>query len=1008
MVEEYISILHKYQNIYGDKIALLYQCGSFMELYALKSPSGELVENPELETITNICGLALVEKKQVLGKNAVVMAGVRDYILEKYLTMLSEAGYTSIVFVQERQGAKFVRKLECIVSCGTHITFETDTSTQHSNYLMCIWVEKIKLLREIKPQLLIGLSTTNVFTGKTYFFEYNVAYQVNPNPTIFDELERQISIFSPSEIIMISNLGRDELQLVLRYSNVRCSLIHYINLEENENARNCAKQQYIEYVFTTYFKNTPNILNTCIEFQTNIIATQSFCYLLHFIHEHNPNLLKNITLPLLNNTSHRMVLGNQTLKQLNIIDDGTMNGKRAGKYSSISTFLNCTSSPMGRRLFQQHIVNPCFNVEWLQGEYNIMTYMLDEAQFPHVDDFRTLFARLKDIEKLNRQIVLQKIYPCSLYSLYESLRTITESYQWIDGVIREYSQPVELGGLVELFEGRFFIDRCKQITGINVFDENIFRGGFSAELDEVDEKYNGFVAKFNQIHQFLNYLLIQSEEGSAAGAGTTEFVKVHETEKSGASFQITKRRGMILKSILSKNTTLIAAKEADIDIDMKITTVTGSNEEIHSSQIRTLCHNILSYREKRNVLINHLYLDFLRELRETQYETIENAAGFVAKMDVLMCKCYNAKKYNYSCPVIAGGDGDGDGAASTIAARGLRHPLIEHLQTNEIYVPNDACIGNEENRGVLIYGVNTTGKTSYIRSVGIAIILAQAGMFVPCSEFVYRPYKSIFSRILGNDNLFHGLSTFAVEMSELRVILKMADENTLVIGDEICAGTETQSALSIFVTALMELDGKKCSFLFATHFHEIVKYDEIRAMNSLKIKHMSVTYDREKDVLIYERKLRDGPGHRMYGIEICKSLHLPDDFIEKAYSLRNKYYAETTGALSHKPSVYNSGKIRGMCEMCGEEMAKETHHIAQQKDANPANGYISTPDAKVFHKNHFSNLMGLCEKCHDKVHSGGEAAANENPHPADAADATDIAPPPPLKKKVVYRRKNKI
>jgi 5-methylcytosine-specific restriction endonuclease McrA len=171
---------------------------------------------------------------------------------------------------------------------------------------------------------------------------------------------------------------------------------------------------------------------------------------------------------------------------------------------------------------------------------------------------------------------------------------------------------------------------------------------------------------------------------------------------------------------------------------------------------------------------------------------------------------------------------------------------------------------------------------------------------------------------------------------------------------------------------------------------------------------MSVTYDREKDVLIYERKLRDGPGHRMYGIEICKSLHLPDDFIEKAYSLRNKYYAETTGALSHKPSVYNSGKIRGMCEMCGEEMAKETHHIAQQKDANPANGYISTPDAKVFHKNHFSNLMGLCEKCHDKVHSGGEAAANENPHPADAADATDIAPPPPLKKKVVYRRKNKI
>jgi len=278
--------------------------------------------------------------------------------------------------------------------------------------------------------------------------------------------------------------------------------------------------------------------------------------------------------------------------------------------------------------------------------------------------------------------------------------------------------------------------------------------------------------------------------------------------------------------------------------------------------------------------------------------------------------------------------------------------------------------------GVLIYGVNTTGKTSYIRSVGIAVVMAQAGLYVPAKSFKYKPYKSIFSRIQGNDNLFHGLSTFAVEMSELRVILKMADKYTLVIGDEVCSGTENQSALSIFVAALIELYEKECSFLFATHFHEIVDYDEIRVMARLKIKHMSVMYDRERDCLIYERKLRDGAGYRMYGIEICKSLHMPEDFIEKAYKLRSKYYSEIAGALSHKQSIYNSNKIRGLCEKCGKQIARETHHISPQCIAEK-DGFIEGGDIK-FHKNHLQNLMALCEKCHDEEHFSEPATSKKS------------------------------
>ena len=106
-------------------------------------------------------------------------------------------------------------------------------------------------------------------------------------------------------------------------------------------------------------------------------------------------------------------------------------------------------------------------------------------------------------------------------------------------------------------------------------------------------------------------------------------------------------------------------------------------------------------------------------------------------------------------------------------------------------------------------------------------------MYVPCSEFIYNPYESIFSRILGNDNLFKGMSTFAVEISELRVILRMANANSLILGDEVCSGTETESALSIFMSALMRIHTQNSSFIFATHFHEILKYDEIDTLKNM-------------------------------------------------------------------------------------------------------------------------------------------------------------------------------
>jgi DNA mismatch repair protein MutS len=265
--------------------------------------------------------------------------------------------------------------------------------------------------------------------------------------------------------------------------------------------------------------------------------------------------------------------------------------------------------------------------------------------------------------------------------------------------------------------------------------------------------------------------------------------------------------------------------------------------------------------------------------------------------------------------------------------------------------------------GILLYGTNAVGKTSLIRAIGIATILAQCGFFVPCSKFLYKPYRSFYTRILGNDNLYKGLSTFGVEMSELRVILKNADQHSLILGDELCSGTETQSALSIFVAGLMKLHDQRSSFLFATHFHEIVDYEEIQGMDRLALKHMAVHYDRELDCLVYDRLLKDGPGDNMYGLEVCKSLHLPTEFLDKAFEIRNKYFPEKAGTLSQKTSQYNTQKVRSLCELCQKALSTEIHHLEMQKDAD-ADGFIG-----AVHKNHKANLMALCEECHLKQHA---------------------------------------
>jgi DNA mismatch repair protein MutS len=789
------------------------------------------------------------------------------------------------------------------------------------------------------------------------------------NTTTFDELERYVSIYSPCEVLFLSPFDTSKNNTILRYAGIQCPAIHCINIiepsvEKADIIKHSRNQQYIKQMLDSFCGN--DSYEQCIEFQTYNLATQSFCYLLNFIQEQNPDLLRKISIPVFHTSTNRVILANHTLSQLNIIDD--IHSKQTGKLSSVASFLNRCCSPIGRRRFHYQLTNPTTDEEWLNTEYTMTDTLL---KMNCLDFLRQELHGIKDIEKIVRQLIIQKIYPCSLYHLYTSIEIVNKihdifydtsaicDYFYGNSNAKDYIRT-SCRKILAFLDTQFVMEHCKSITSMSQFDNNIIQSGVSRELDTLISENKDFEDSFHCIRNYFNSVLVSSSTTTGTGANANDFIKIHIPEKSGITLQLTTKRSQLLKTYLDKQkeSSIFISPTIEIMIkDIKFVKSSSTNVTIEFPLLNTICQKMFSIKDKINAVIANVYMSILKEVGTTFYETIDHIINYISKIDILQAKAYISKQYNYCRPEIVSSS-----KTAFIDLSDLRHCLIEHIQQNEIYVTNDIEF-NEQQNGVLLFGTNAVGKTSFIRAIGIAIIMAQSGLYVPCSRFRFKPYTAIYSRILGNDNLFKGLSTFAVEMSELRIILKMADENSMVLGDELCSGTETESALSIFVAGLMHLHKKQVSFIFATHFHEIMQYEEIKELERMAAKHMAIHYDREKGRLIYDRKLKNGSGPRIYGLEVCKSLYMEDEFLDSAYRLRNKYYPETKGQLSFSGSVYNSKKIKGICEVCGTHIGEEVHHLMPQKYADE-NGFIGS-----FHKNHPANLMNICQSCHDTIHS---------------------------------------
>ena len=1029
LTDEYFRLSREYVNKYGQKTILLMQVGSFFECYS-KTDSNGGISDTNMREFCTVCDL------NTSITNGRCMAGFpftcnfRDYSLERYVKKMQEHGYTIVVYVQDGQGANTTRSLHCIYSPGT---FFSNDSAVLSNNTSCFWIERLNVGTNVNKKIIMGMSNIDIYTGKSTCFE--IESEVNPrhNQTTYDELERFVSSFRPSEVIIISNLSINEIEDIKTYANMpsSASAIHWIDLNRSDaaavqpypffvQAKNAEKQTYRKEVLEKFFSF--HVCNAI--FQSHSLyefAVQSYTFLLHFVYEHNPHLTSKIEEPQFENRSDRMILANHTLEQLNIID-----GKEgSGSNSSVFRLLNKCKTSMGARRFHYRLLHPSFNVTTIQREYDITEYILNKEEkkseetknkknvknvknVNYTTVWRSALENIKDIEKLYRRIQMGKIYPNSLYILYTNLQIISDMYESIKGdetLLKYLGADSDLERITNIckelmkkMDSCFYIEKCRTIDSFDFdlsYQDCFVRPGINKDLDATYVIHEDGCSILEAIRAHCNDLIAIGEKKGTTTTTTTkdikekEFVKKHETEKAGFSIQTTERRSKLLLdqigkrvkardhmsklkyNSISQGVNKDGSKDNKKTIDFDLSTLqfvkAGSSAVtfVHDT-LSGVCASISETRNKIRDEIGLVFNKFVCELKEQQ-ESFQTIISFITDIDLMQNQAHIARKYKYCKPTIDLKEGTGSGSGSYVDARDIRHCLIERINEDELYVTNDISLGLKD-RGMLLYGTNAVGKTSMIRALGICIIMAQAGLYVPCSAFTYRPYRSIMTRILGNDNLFKGMSTFAVEMSELRVILKCADQNSLILGDELCSGTEIDSAISIFVAGLQKLHALKSCFIFATHMHEIVDYEEIAQLDKLTTKHMAVTYDRARDILIYDRKLRDGAGPSMYGLEVCKSLHLPDDFLKMANAIRVKYRAKGTGTgdLNFKPSHFNAHKVKGLCELCKKETGEEVHHLQHQKEADE-NDYI-----QHFHKNHRANLLTVCESCHLKMHETGQ------------------------------------
>jgi DNA mismatch repair protein MutS len=931
LIDDYFVYQIDFEKKYGENTVVLMQVGSFFEFYGVNNKT-ERIGCPQ--KVAELLNIQLTRRNKAILENSrsnSLMAGFPTHSLKRFIQILLNNNYTIILIEQVTEPPNPKREITQIFSPGTYIEELTQSDP---NNVISIYITENTCHKTNKSIYCFGISSIDLSTGYNVVYEDTVLYY--EKLAFLEEIYRFIESYIPKEILVTvkdlsakksSNLSIIDIKKTIERSD---RIVHFREVEKN------GKQNFLNVYYQNEFlkKIFPNCGTlTPIEYldlEKKNYALISYILLLQFSYEHNERIIDKIKIPESWVYNKHLILYNNANYQLNI--------ESLNKNESLYSVINKTSTNMGKRLLKYRIMNPIISIAELNRRYEMTDLFLTSCKWTEIE---SILDEISDIERAHRKMSLQLLHPHEFFNLSFSYESISGLLDFIKGQFNlelfsiSESTMTSFFNYIKEYQDLFDVKEMGKYGLLNI-TQSFFKAGKFEEVDKIQEDIYKIQDYFDKECNHLSNLI---EPGS-------DFVKVENNERDGYFFYTTEKRWSVLYSKFDEKQKKKYEKKK----------YTGTNIKIISDELNNKSNLFIELKDKIKSATKDAYLSILLNFTSKYGTILDEITKFVAEVDVIKCSAKCAKLYKYSKPKIENTNNN----KSYFSATEIRHPIIELIQESFNYVTNDVEMVHDKCNGILLYGVNGSGKSSLSKAVGCNIVLAQIGFFVAANSFTYYPYTKIFTRVNGDDNMFKGKSSYGVEIDELRSILKYSDDRSIVLGDEICKGTEETSALSIISASILRFCKKNVNFILATHFHKLYTLDCIQKIRNIQFKHLSVTYDMENEYIIYGRKLLDGPGDTLYGIEIAKFILDDAEFIESAMKIRNHILDKDENLLSDKVSTYNSKLFVDECKICGEKCSLDTHHIKEQ--------YQFEKDDST--KNKLSNLVVLCEKHHHEVHHG--------------------------------------
>ena len=597
---------------------------------------------------------------------------------------------------------------------------------------------------------------------------------------------------------------------------------------------------------------------------TGVIAAGA---VMQYMYETQKSDLSHITSITPYSTGQYMVLDVSTRRNLELLE--TLREKQ--KRGTLLWVLDKTRTAMGARLLRSFIEQPLIRKEAILDRQN----GVEELNLNYIsrEEIREYLNSIYDLERLIGRISYKTANARDLLSFKSSL----DMLPYIRDLLREFTSPV----LAQICEDLDPLEDLRDLIASSIVDEpplsvregNMIREGFNGEADQLrDAKTEGktWLAE------------LEARERDKTGIKN---LKIKFNKVFGYYFEVTNSFKDLVPEYFVRKQTLVNA------------------ERFTTPELKELEDVILGAEDKLISLEYDLFCQ-VRDQVASQVVRIQKTAKAIASIDVFTSLSLVATRNNYVKPKI--------NEKGVIQIKNGRHPVVELMLRDDLFVANDTCLDNGKNRISIITGPNMAGKSTYMRQTALIVLMAQIGSFVPADEANIGICDRIFTRVGASDDLASGQSTFMVEMTEVANILRNATKNSLLILDEIGRGTSTFDGLAIAWAVVEYISDTKllgAKTLFATHYHELTELEGTLS----GVNNYCIAVKEQGDDIVFLRKIVKGGADKSYGIQVAKLAGVPEPVIRRAKELveelasaditaRAKEIAEMNAASGgHKP-----------------------------------------------------------------------------------------------------------